>query len=116
MTPADPPAPKPPPVALVGAAPGAPALLTLRPAACLAAADLVVYDRLVPPRLLDHARPGAQRVSVGELPGRHPDRYPLVQDTLIEAARRGLRVVRLKGGDPFLFGRGAEEAEALRRA
>jgi uroporphyrinogen III methyltransferase/synthase len=105
-----------PPVALVGAGPGNPGLLTLRAVECLAAADLVFYDRLVPVRLLEHARPGAKRVCVGDLPGSHPDRYPLVHRALIDAARQGLRVVRLKGGDPFLFGRGAEEAEALRAA
>jgi uroporphyrinogen III methyltransferase/synthase len=105
-----------PPVALVGAGPGNPGLLTLRAVECLAAADLVVYDRLVPPRLLEHVRVGVKRVCVGDLPGCHPDRYPLVHQTLIDAARQGLRVVRLKGGDPFLFGRGAEEAEALRQA
>lgn len=105
-----------PPVALVGAGPGNPGLLTLRAVECLSAADLILYDRLVPVRLLDHARPEAKRVCVGDLQGGHPDRYPLVHRDLIDAARRGLRVVRLKGGDPFLFGRGAEEAEALREA
>ena len=103
-------------VSLVGAGPGNPGLLTLRAAECLARADLVLYDRLVPPRLLDHAPPAAERVCVTELPGRHPEQYPHIHQALIEAARRGKRVVRLKGGDPFLFGRGAEEAEALRQA
>jgi uroporphyrinogen III methyltransferase/synthase len=116
MTSADPPALKPPPVALVGAGPGDPELLTLRAAACLAGADLVLYDRLVPPRLLDHARPGAERLCVDALPGCHPDRYPHIHQTMIDAARGGRRVVRLKGGDPFVFGRGGEEAEALRAA
>src|SRR4051812_41135948 len=116
MTPADPPAPKPPPIALVGAGPGDPGLLTLRAAACLAGADLVLYDRLVPPRLLDHVRPGAERLCVDALPGCPPDRSPHTHRTMIDAARRGLRVVRLKGGDPFVFGRGGEEAEALRAA
>jgi uroporphyrinogen III methyltransferase/synthase len=110
------PPPAVPPVALVGAGPGNPGLLTLRAVECLAAADLVVYDRLVPERLLQYARPEARRVCVGDLPGRHPERYPLVHQTLIDAARQGQRVVRLKGGDPYLFGRGAEEAEALRQA
>lgn len=105
-----------PPVTLAGAGPGNPGLLTLRAVECLASADLVVYDRLVPPRLLEYARPGAERVCVDELPGKHAERYPLVHGTLIDAARRGLRVVRLKGGDPYLFGRGAEEAQALRAA
>jgi uroporphyrinogen III methyltransferase / synthase len=108
--------PTPPPVALVGAGPGNPSLLTLRAVECLATADLIVYDQLVPARLLDHARPGAKRVCVSDLAVSHRDRHPAVHDTLIEAARQGLRVVRLKGGDPFIFGRGAEEAEALRQA
>src|SRR5436309_15136193 len=103
-------------VALVGAGPGNPGLLTLRAVECLARADLVLYDRLVPPRLLEHAPGQARRVCVDELPGCHPERWPHVHRTLIDAARQGLRVVRLKGGDPFLFGRGGEEAEALRAA
>src|SRR5437588_4612043 len=103
-------------VFLVGAGPGHPKLLTLRAVECPAKADLVLYDRMVPPRLLDHAAPGARRVCVHELPGCHPERWPHIHGTLIEAAREGLRVVRLKGGDPFLFGRGGEEAEALRAA
>src|SRR3954469_7413693 len=105
-----------PAVALVGAGPGNPGLLTLRAVECLARADLVLYDRLVPPRLLEHAPEQARRVCVDELPGCHPERWPHVHRTLIDAARQGLRVVRLKGGDPFLFGRGGEEAEALRAA
>jgi uroporphyrinogen III methyltransferase/synthase len=90
--------------------------LTLRAVECLAGADLVLYDRLVPVRLLEHAPPGARRVCVDEFHGCHPERWPEIYQTTIEAARRGQRVVRLKGGDPFLFGRGGEEAEALRRA
>src|SRR5207253_2576574 len=105
-----------PQVFLVGAGPGHPGLLTLRAVECLAQADLVVYDRLVPPRLLDHAPADAERLCVADLPGGHAERYPHVQNVLIEAARAGKRVVRLKGGDPFLFGRGGEEAEALRQA
>ncbi|HZT82801.1 MAG TPA: uroporphyrinogen-III C-methyltransferase [Gemmataceae bacterium] len=103
-------------VSLVGAGPGDPGLLTLRAAECLAEADFVLYDRLVPPRLLDFARPGAECVCVDTLAPTHPERGPHVHRTLIEAARQGKRVVRLKGGDPLLFGRGAEEAEALRQA
>src|SRR5947209_8797673 len=88
-------------VFLVGAGPGHPGLLTLRAVECLAQADLVVYDRLVPPRLLDHAPADAERLCVADLPGGHAERYPHVQNVLIEAARAGKRVVRLKGGDPF---------------
>jgi uroporphyrinogen III methyltransferase/synthase len=105
-----------PPVALVGAGPGNPGLLTLRAVELLAAADLILYDRLVPVRLLDHARAGAKRVCVTDFATTRADRHPHVHDAMIDGARRGLRVVRLKGGDPLLFGRGAEEAEILRQA
>src|SRR2546421_12845528 len=103
-------------VFLVGAGPGHPGLLTLRAVECLARADLVLYDKLVPPRLLDHAPAAAERVCVTDLPGCHPGRYEHIHRSLIDNARLGKRVVRLKGGDPFLFGRGGEEAEALREA
>jgi uroporphyrinogen III methyltransferase/synthase len=103
-------------VYLVGAGPGHPGLLTLRAVECLGRADLVLYDRLVPERLLEHARVGARCVCVDELASHHTERIPLVQQAMIEAARQGLCVVRLKGGDPFVFGRGGEEAEALRAA
>src|SRR5205085_4326344 len=79
-------------------------------------ADLVLYDQLVPPRLLDYAPAAAERVCVSALASRHAERCPHVHRTLIDAARAGKRVVRLKGGDPFVFGRGGEEAEALRQA
>src|SRR5262249_40781793 len=105
-----------PHVFLVGAGPGHPGLLTLRAVECLRQADLVVYDRLVSPRLLDHAPLQAERLCVADLPRGHGERYPQVHGILINAARQGKCVVRLKGGDPFLFGRGAEEAEALRQA
>ncbi len=95
-------------VALVGAGTGNPGLLTLRAAECLAEADLVIYDRLVPERLLEFAAPEIPRVRVTQ----EQDIIPL----LIERAREGKRVVRLKGGDPFLFGRGGEEALALHEA
>jgi uroporphyrinogen III methyltransferase/synthase len=104
------------PVALVGAGPGNPGLLTLRAAELLQRADLVLYDRLVPVRLLDTVPTKAQRLCVDALHGTHPERWPEIYQIMIEAARRGQRVVRLKGGDPFVFGRGGEEAEALRNA
>ncbi len=103
-------------VALVGAGPGNADLLTLRAVELLARADLVLYDRLAPARALEYARPGAQLVCVNELAEHHPERGPLVQQLMIDAARQGKRVVRFKGGDPFVFGRGGEEAEALRQA
>jgi uroporphyrinogen III methyltransferase/synthase len=103
-------------VFLVGAGPGDPGLLTLRAVECLRLADLVIYDRLVPVRLLDIANSAAERMCVTELPGEHPQRWPQVVGAVIDAARQGKTVVRLKGGDPLIFGRGAEEAEELRAA
>jgi len=105
-----------PKVFLVGAGPGSPGLLTLRAAEVLGQADLVLYDQLVPRRLLDFARPTAETICVRDLPGHHPDKYPHIHNLLIERARAGQTVVRLKGGDPLIFGRGGEEAEALRKA
>jgi uroporphyrinogen III methyltransferase/synthase len=105
-----------PTVFLVGAGPGNPGLLTLRAGELLAQADLVLYDQLVPERILDLARPTAECICVRDLPGHHPDKYPHIHNLLIERARAGKIVVRLKGGDPLIFGRGGEEAEALRQA
>ncbi len=105
-----------PRVFLVGAGPGNPGLLTLRAAEVLGRADLVLYDQLVPERLLDLAPPTARKVCVRDLPGQHPEKYPYIHSLLIETARDGKTVVRLKGGDPLIFGRGGEEAEALRTA
>ncbi len=109
-------APPPYPVALVGAGPGNPGLLTVRAVECLSRAELVLYDRLVPERLLECVPAGARRLCVDEFHGCHPERWPHVYQTMIDAARQGKRVVRLKGGDPFLFGRGGEEAAVLRGA
>src|SRR3954470_24415159 len=103
-------------VFLVGAGPGSPGLITVRGAEVLARADLVLYDQLVPERLLDLAPPTAERMCVRDLPGQHPDKYPHIHKKLLEAATAGKTVVRLKGGDPLVFGRGGEEAEALRSA
>jgi uroporphyrinogen III methyltransferase/synthase len=105
-----------PRVFLVGAGPGSPGLLTVRGAEVLARADLVLYDQLVPERLLDLAPAHAERLCVRDLPGQHPDKYPHIHQKLIAAATAGKTVVRLKGGDPLIFGRGGEEAEALRAA
>ena len=100
-------------VYLVGAGPGDPGLLTLRGRAVLAAADVVVYDALLSPRLLDHAPAEAERVYVGKRSDRHTLPQDEINALLVERARAGQTVVRLKGGDPFVFGRGGEEAVAL---
>jgi uroporphyrinogen III methyltransferase/synthase len=90
-------------------------LLTLRAVACLERADLVLFDQLVSPRALAFA-PNAEKVCVSQLAEHHAERIPHIHRTMIEAARAGRIVVRLKGGDPLVFGRGGEEAEALRQA
>lgn len=105
-----------PQVALIGAGPGCPGLLTVRAAEMLAVADLVIYDQLVPRRILDVVNPAAECICVRDLPGKHPDKYPIIIDLLIERARAGQKVARLKGGDPLVFGRGGEETEALQKA
>jgi uroporphyrin-III C-methyltransferase / precorrin-2 dehydrogenase / sirohydrochlorin ferrochelatase len=99
-------------VVLVGAGPGDPDLLTRRAVARLALADVVFYDALVDPEVLELAGK-AQRIYVGKRAGRPAIRQALINQLLVRAARRGRRVVRLKGGDPFVFGRGGEEALAL---
>ena len=103
-------------VSLVGAGPGHPGLITLRAVECLRRADLVLYDSLVPAAMLDHAPAHAERICVTELAPRHVERCRPIHDTMIAAAREGRRVVRLKGGDPLVFGRGGEEAHALSEA
>lgn len=102
-------------VSLVGAGPGDPELLTRRAAKRLAEADLVLYDALVPADVLELC-PKARRFYVGKRAGRHSLTQDAIHRLLLRAARRGLRVVRLKGGDPFVFGRGGEEALALAAA
>ena len=99
-------------VTLVGAGPGDPELLTLRAARALAEADLVLYDALLPSAVLELAAK-AQRFCVGKRAGRPSTAQSTIEALMIRAARRGKRVVRLKGGDPFVFGRGGEEALAL---
>ncbi len=102
-------------VTLVGAGPGDPGLLTRKAVACLRRADLVLYDALVHPRIVAMAR-HAQRFFVGKRAGRHQLTQADIHTVMIRAARRGRQVVRLKGGDPFVFGRGGEEALALAAA
>jgi uroporphyrin-III C-methyltransferase len=103
-------------VYLVGAGPGDPRLLTLRGAEVLQRADVVVHDRLAPAALLDLAPRAAERVDAGKARGRAAIPKEGINRLLIDRARRGLSVVRLKGGDPFVFGRGGEEALALAAA
>lgn len=101
---------------LVGAGPGDPGLLTVRGLELLRKAEVVVYDRLVNPILLEYAPPEATRIFAGKLAGSHGLPQEEINELLISHARRGREVVRLKGGDPFVFGRGGEEAEALAEA
>jgi len=103
-------------VSLVGAGPGDPELLTLKAARLLGEADVVIFDRLVHPHVLHHARPHARLLYVGKEGGGESAAQEEINALLITHARLGRRVVRLKGGDPFVFGRGAEEALALEAA
>lgn len=102
-------------VHLVGAGPGDPDLLTVRAHRLLGTADVVVHDRLVAPAVLALA-PAARLIDVGKIPGGSPRAQTEINRLLIEEGRTGATVVRLKGGDPYLFGRGAEEAADLRAA
>jgi uroporphyrin-III C-methyltransferase len=103
-------------VSIVGAGPGDPDLLTLKGRRCLEQADAVLYDQLINRALINYAPPGAELVYVGKQAGRHCFDQGEIQKLLTRRAREGKKVVRLKGGDPFVFGRGGEEAEVLNRA
>ena len=99
---------------LVGAGPGDPGLITVKAVACIAEADTIIYDYLSNPVLLEHARIDAEILYVGKRAGHHSKTQPEINDLLVEKAREGKMICRLKGGDPFVFGRGGEEALRLR--
>ncbi len=103
-------------VYLVGAGPGDPGLITVKGADLLRRADVVIYDRLSVASLLDLAPASAERISVGKSPGQASIAAAAINEMLVEHGRTGRTIVRLKGGDPFVFARGGEEAEALRAA
>lgn len=103
-------------VILVGAGPGDPGLLTVRAVEALKSADVVVHDGLIDPRVLDHAPEGAQRISVAKQRSKHTMSQEAINALIVAHVKTGSIVVRLKGGDPFIFGRGGEEVEAVRAA
>lgn len=103
-------------VTLVGGGPGAEHLMTVGAIRALAEADVVLFDRLAPHERLEELAPGARLINVGKLPGHHPISQKGIELLMVDHARAGAHVVRLKGGDPFVFGRGSEEVLACREA
>jgi uroporphyrin-III C-methyltransferase len=108
--------PRPPTVQLVGAGPGSPDLLTLRAVRAIAQAQLILCDDLVDPEVLAHKAPGCRVLMVGKRGGCPSADQRFIHGVMVREALQGTRVVRLKGGDPFVFGRGGEECDALREA
>lgn len=100
-------------VYIVGAGPGDADLITVKGARCIQESDVILYDRLVNKELLDYAKPGADLIYCGKLPNYHTMQQETINHFLVKHAKKGKVVTRLKGGDPFVFGRGGEEAEAL---
>jgi uroporphyrin-III C-methyltransferase len=98
-------------VIIVGAGPGDPGLITVKGLEALRRADVVIYDRLIPRGLLKGVKPGCELIYAGKQPGRHELEQDEINELLVDRASRGLLVVRLKGGDPYTFGRGEEECE-----
>ncbi len=101
---------------LVGAGPGRPDLITVRGMNLIRRAEAIIYDRLISPELLEEASPGVEKLFVGKTPGHHSTPQDRINQLLVQKVREGKQVVRLKGGDPFVFGRGGEEALALSKA
>jgi len=100
-------------VYLVGAGPGDPSLISVKGLECLKRAEVIIYDRLLDERLLNSAPPHAERIYVGKTAGEHIKPQAEINRLLVTKAKEGKTVVRLKGGDPFVLGRGGEEAEVL---
>jgi uroporphyrin-III C-methyltransferase len=103
-------------VYIVGAGPGDPDLLTIKAMKCIQTSDVILYDRLINKEVLQYASPGTDLVYCGKLPNYHTMKQETINKFLVKYAQQGKIVTRLKGGDPFLFGRGAEEAENLVKA
>ena len=101
---------------LIGAGPGDPGLITVKGLQCIQEADVIVYDYLASPRLMRHARKNAEKIYVGKMGGNHTLSQDGINNLLVEKGKSGLKVARLKGGDPFVFGRGGEEAQILKKA
>src|SRR3954454_11549217 len=99
-------------VYLVGAGPGDPDLITVKGLKCIEQADVILYDRLVNKQLLEYAKPNVEFINCGKLPNYHLMQQETINRFLVKYAKKGKIVIRLKGGDPFVFGRGGEEAEA----